>query len=312
MSKKKEYAPIALFTYNRLSHTERTVNAIKNNALAAESELYIFSDGYKNENDRLEVEEVRNYLKTISGFKSVTIFESEKNQRLAPSLIAGINQIFEKYDRIIVFEDDIVSSPLALEFLNTCLDIYENDQNVGMIHGHIEEIADLPKLFFNYKSGCWAWAMWKRAWNEVCFDGQYLLEEIQKLGREQEFDQNGSYPYMDMLRKQIAGKNSSWAIRVYASFFLKRILTLYPGKSYAQHIGFDGGTHYAALDKPSKIDGKIEAIENVAMRIPIEVDADAILKIKCFYYKHRKYSLFFFKQEISKRWHLLKTKIKII
>ena len=301
-------APIVLFTYNRLEHTKRTVEALKVNFLAQDSKLYIFSDGPKNEDDRLKIEKLRNYLKTVSGFKSVKIFENEENKGLAPSLIAGINRIFENYEKIIVFEDDILSSPYTLEFLNDCLDIYENDANVGMIHGHIEKIKDLPPLFFDKKAGCWAWATWKRAWNEINFDGQYLLDEIRKAHKENEFDLEGAYPYIKMLQKQIMGKNSSWAIRVYASFFLKDILTLYPGKSYAQHIGYDLGTHYKTFGKPTEIDGNIEATQNVATRIDVKEDFDAVRKTKQFFRKRRKYSPYFFKMEILRRWNKLKSK----
>jgi len=170
-----------------------------------------------------------------------------------------------------------------------------------MIHGHIETMPHLPSLFFSANSGCLGWASWKRAWQEVSFDGPYLLNEIQRLHKDKEFDLGGAYPYTDLLKKQIAGKNSSWAVRVYASFFLKNILTLYPGKSYAQHIGFDSGTHCTGLEKPSETDGTIEATENVAQRIPVEINHEASKMVRQFYYKRRKYSLFFFKQELTKR-----------
>ena len=308
----KKVAPLAIFTYNRLEHTKRTVEALKANLLAMDSQLFIFSDGPKNEKDYLDIENLRNYLKTITGFKSVKIFENKENKGLAPSLISGINYIFEEHDTIIVFEDDIISSPLTLEFLNDCLEIYKNDKNVGMIHGHIETIANLPSLFFGANSGCLGWATWKRAWQEVNFDGSYLLNEIQNMHKEKEFDLGGAYPYMNMLKKQIAGKNSSWAVRMYASFFLKNILTLYPGKSYVQHIGFDSGTHCTGLEKPTKIDGKIEATENVAKRIPIEINHEAKKKLRHFYRKRQKYSLFFFKQELVKKRNLFKTFLKKI
>jgi len=298
-------APIALFTYNRLEHTKRTVEALKANPLAKDSLLFIFSDGPKNQEDSLKIERLRNYLRSVSGFKAVKVFENDENRGLAPSLIAGITQILEEHDTIIVFEDDIVCSPLTLEFLNDSLEIYKEDRNVGMIHGHIETIPDLPPLFFGVNSGCLGWATWKRAWQEVNFDGPYLLNEIQNLHKEKEFDIGGAYPYTEMLKKQIAGKNSSWAVRVYASYFLKNILTLYPGKSYVQHIGFDSGTHCSGLEKPSESDGMIEATENVAKRIPVEVNHEAVKKVRHFFYKRRKYSLYFFKQELTKRWNFI-------
>ena len=303
-------APIALFTYNRLEHTRRTVEALKANSLALSSDLYIFSDGAKSQEDQIEVERVRAYLKTVTGFRTINIFENDINRGLAPSLIAGINKIFEEYDSIIVFEDDILCSPYTLAFLNDSLEIYRNDSNVGMIHGHIETIQELPELFFHYRSGCWGWATWKRAWQEVNFDGQSLLNEIQNQHKEKAFDVNGTYAYTDMLKKQIAGRNSSWAVRVYASFFLKNILTLYPGKSYVQHIGYDSGTHCSGMDNADESDGTIEAIGNVAKRIPIEICQEASKKIQHFNGKRRKYSLFFFRQEWIKKRNLLRYFLK--
>lgn len=39
-----KYAPILLFVYNRLEHLKQTMETLQNNTLAAESELYIYSD----------------------------------------------------------------------------------------------------------------------------------------------------------------------------------------------------------------------------------------------------------------------------
>ena len=50
-----------------------------------------------------------------------------------------------------------------------------------------------------------------------------------------------------MLRRQVEGKNNSWAIRWNASLFLQDILSLNVGRSLVQNEGFDGsGTHCGA------------------------------------------------------------------
>lgn len=291
-------APIALFTYNRLSHTMRTIEALQKNTLANESDLFIFSDGWTNEKDKEKVLSVRHFFKQITGFKSIQIYESETNQKLAPSLITGVSKLLEKHDKIIVFEDDLICSELTLDFLNDSLEIYKNDTKVGMIHGHIEDIKGLPELFFQTTGGCLGWGTWKRAWKEVNFNGEELLSQIQEKKLERAFDLNGGYKYIKMLKNQIAGINSSWAIRVYASFFLKDILILYPGKSYVQHIGFDTGTHCYSAKKGSKVDGNITATHNVAKRIPIEVNRKAMKQIEKFY-KKRKFNLRFISNAIQ-------------
>ena len=73
------YAPIALFTYSRADHTQQAVESLLHNKEAAESDLFIFSDGPKTEEKRLAVEENRRYIRTITGFQSIKIIEREKN-----------------------------------------------------------------------------------------------------------------------------------------------------------------------------------------------------------------------------------------
>src|SRR5688572_7223408 len=117
-------APVALFVYNRPWHTRQTVKALQNNFLADETELFIFSDGPKNDDSKAAVQEVRDYLKTIEQFKNITIIEQEKNLGLANSIISGVTEIVNKYGKIIVIEDDLISSRYFLKYMNDALDKY--------------------------------------------------------------------------------------------------------------------------------------------------------------------------------------------
>ncbi|HQI44432.1 MAG TPA: glycosyltransferase family 2 protein, partial [Dysgonamonadaceae bacterium] len=69
-------APILLFVYNRPTHTLKTLNALRQNKLSDQSELFIFSDGYKSEADKAEVEKVRTLIRSVEGFKAVHIIEN--------------------------------------------------------------------------------------------------------------------------------------------------------------------------------------------------------------------------------------------
>lgn len=158
-------APIALFVYNRLNHTQRTITALQQNSLAQESELYIFSDGPKDEAGVEKVETIRKYLKTISGFKSVHIKERPENWGLAKSIIEGATEIVGQFGKIIVLEDDIVTSPHFLKYLNEALDLYQNEEKVISVHGYIYPVKQvLPETFFLRGADCWGWATWQRGW----------------------------------------------------------------------------------------------------------------------------------------------------
>jgi hypothetical protein len=244
-------APIALFVYNRSDHTRRTIDALIQNSLAENSELIIFSDAAKSEAQAEAVRKVRKYISEIEGFKSVTIVERVANLGLARSIIDGVTTILNKYGRIIVLEDDMVTSPYFLTYMNEALEKYVDDERVVSIHGYVYPVGQpLSEAFFLTGADCWGWATWQRGWSCFNSDGQFLLDELYRRKLLRAFDFNGTYPFSKMLEGQIKGANESWAVRWHASAFLAGKLTLYPGRSLVHNIGNDNsGTHCGDSDR---------------------------------------------------------------
>ena len=244
------YAPIALFVYNRPWHTRQTVEALLLNPAAAETQLYVFSDAADGPATVKNVDEVREYVRGLEGFKSVSLVEKDRNYGLADSIVDGVSRVCDQHGRVIVMEDDLVTSPYFLEYMNQGLEKYQDEENVISIHGYVYPIEQsLPETFFLKAADCWGWATWQRGWNLYEADGQKLLDQLESRGLTRKFDFDGSYPYTRMLQKQIEGKNKSWAIRWYASAFLKDRLTLYPGRSLVHNIGLDAsGEHCSSTE----------------------------------------------------------------
>ena len=235
------HSPILLFTYNRLAHTRRCVEALLKNPLATESELFIYSDGAKDALQQESVNEVRQYIHTIRGFRQITIIERNENWGLARSIIDGVTTQVNRYGKVIVLEDDLVVAPHFLQFMNDALETYKNEPKVGHIQAcDFTQDPTLPKTFLIKWTGSWGWATWDRAWKHFNPNGKELLDELTQRKLTYTFDFNGKYGYTRMLRRQIEGKNNSWAIRWNASLFLKGILSLNVGRSLVQNEGFDG------------------------------------------------------------------------
>ncbi len=242
-------APIVLFIYNRPWHTEQTLLALEKNELANESILYIFCDGSK-ENSSTEnlnnIKLARKIAEKNGIFKKKYIKTHEKNKGLANSVIDGVTEIINMHGKVIVLEDDIVTGKGFLKYMNDALHLYENVEEVCSIHGYIYPIKTdkLPETFFLRGADCWGWATWKRGWSLFNSDSKILLENIRSENLEFEFDIYRAIDYTKMLIDQINGRIDSWAIRWYASTFLKNKLTLYPKIPLIKNIGFDGsGTH---------------------------------------------------------------------
>jgi hypothetical protein len=273
-----EYSPVVLFAYNRPDHTRQVLEALSKNPEAGETDLYVYIDGPKPEADSdvlSKINAVRSLVRECNWCGVVNIIESPKNKGLAQSIIDGVTEVVSRHGRVIVLEDDLVCSSSFLRFMNDFLNVYESDESVISATGYVYPVeSDLPETFFLRGADCWGWATWKRGWDLFESNGQKLLDILESEGRCSDFDFNESYPYTKMLRDQIAGLNSSWAIRWYASAFLNDKLTLYPGRSLIQNIGNDGSGIHCAQTKHLDVEldnncprvGDMDVCENLQAR----------------------------------------------
>ncbi|RKD20178.1 sugar transferase [Pelobium manganitolerans] len=239
-------APIALFVYNRPYHTQKTVESLQANHLAKDSDLFIFADGAKAEKDQKAVQQVADYIATVDGFKSVTIVKQHKNLGLASSIIKGVTYLSDNFGKFLVFEDDLVCSPHTLSYLNDALQRYEDDERVYHICASMHPLKvteAMPQTFFYRTPHSCGWASWKRAWDKFNPDIDDLMSQFdaQKIN---DFTFDGKMNFWKQMNAFKAGKNSSWAIRWYASVFLNKGLALNVTHSLIQNIGHDGsGVH---------------------------------------------------------------------
>lgn len=264
------YAPIALFTYNRADHTRQAVESLLRNAEAKETDLFIFSDGPKNEKAAEGVKANREFIRTITGFKSITIIEREKNWGLANSLIAGITDVINKYGRIIVVEDDLTLSPFFLRFMNEALEKYKDDDRVSSISAYVYPSEnEYPINFFLHYFLCWGWATWKDEWKLLNTDTRFLLRKMRF--KKTKFDVGGNAGAYGNLYCSKIGLVDSWWVKLYATWFLAGKLTLYPGKTLVSNGGDDGsGTHSKTYRSHSSLE--IPLFSNYIPVVDIEIN----------------------------------------
>ncbi|KSU82078.1 Glycosyl transferase family 2 [Fictibacillus enclensis] len=273
----KDLSPIILFVYNRPNHTSKTLEALKLNTLASQSELFIFSDAAKNSSQIEDVNNVRDIISDVKGFKNVTVYNAEQNKGLATSVINGVTAIINKYEKVIVLEDDLVTSPHFLAYMNSCLESFELNNNIWSISGYSPEL----EIKNSYKHevylaprGCsWGWATWKDRWATI----DWNVEDYQRLKLDirlrREFNKGGN-DLAFMLGDQMAGRIDSWAIRWVYSQFKQSKYTVYPLKSLIMNNGMDfSGTHAPNTDKYTV------TLNNYKPNIPTKIDMDSeILK----------------------------------
>ena len=161
----QELAPIVLFVYNRPWHTKKTIEALKNNELAGESDLFIFADNSIDEKNKKSVDAVRTYVKNIDGFKDVNIIERESNFGLANNVISGVTEVLNRDNKIIVLEDDIVCAGTYLRYMNKLLSYYQYNKKIHSVTGYTYPI-EIPvdynyDVYFSPRASSWGWGTWK-------------------------------------------------------------------------------------------------------------------------------------------------------
>ncbi|MFM7021918.1 MAG: hypothetical protein ACKOXB_02995 [Flavobacteriales bacterium] len=234
-------APILLFVYHRLDHTRQTIEALQKNHLAADSLLIVYSDAASKKEHEAGVQQVRNYLSSINGFIEVKIILQPVNKGLAKSIVDGVAEQINIHGRAIVLEDDLITSPYFLKYMNAALELYEKEEKVMQVTGFCFPVTgQLPSTYFVKLTSSWGWATWKRAWDTLSMDTEAHIHNIEKNNLVAAFDVDGGMGYFSHLLMNREGTMKTWAVKWYATVFLQDGLCLYPSKTLVKNIGHDG------------------------------------------------------------------------
>lgn len=277
-------APIVLFAFNRPEHTARTLGALSKNELASESDLFVYLDGPRNPDDSELIERVYRVIASIKGFKSIVINRKSANAGLASNIIKGVSDVISRHGRVIVIEDDMVTSPKFLKYMNDALEYYSNNKKVWHVSGFAESIGiNRPKDSFLWRvMHCWGWATWADRW--LHFEkkpqelvGTFTPEMIKR------FNLDGYQNFWAQVILNANGKISTWAIFWYATIFKNNGLCLSPFNSYVQNIGLDGSGVHCGVDDMRKNTASLNEVGVFCPAGKQEEDEYAVTLIKNYY-----------------------------
>lgn len=280
-----ELAPVILFAYNRPRETLKTLEALKRNYLANETSLIIFADGPKGERDLKEVQETRTILKSVSGFRDVKLHEAPSNKGLANSIIDGVTKVLQLHDKVIVLEDDLITSPNFLDFMNQSLCFYERYEKILSVTGFSLPLKGLPQdkdFYTGYRASSWAWGTWRRAWSNIDWEMTGVNSFFGDREAIRRFNRGGS-DMTKMLEDQVCGRIDSWAIRFCYHQSVNDLVTVFPVTSKAINIGFgDSATHTFSA---SRFATTLDAVHkrDFSFSNQIDVDSDLAKSFRTFY-----------------------------
>lgn len=287
----RKLAPVVIFVYNRLRNTKRVINALRENYLALETEIFIFSDAPKTEKDRRAVDSVRQYAKTITGFKSINIIEREQNFYIEKNIIEGATDVINKYGKIIVLEDDVITAKNFLNYMNDALDFYEDKKEIMHIASFtfIKMPEDYKKtILWRYSENGGGWGTWKNRWDKFKWF-KTEKEALSYLSQDQmnKIELEGSFKCLHTLKFNPI----PWDICWYIAIIHNNCLAVNPPKSLIKNIGFYGGTHFslfARLLGKHPLDVNLVEGQKIIFENNLNENIEALGLLKDFYKNKRK------------------------
>ena len=248
MSRRDIYTPVALFTYNRLEHLRATYDALRNNTNATNTDLYIFSDGPRdNSHDIDAVRAVRDFIATIDGFNKITIKEEPSNKGLARSIVDGVSEILERHSSVIVFEDDLISAPSTLNYFNRTLEHYSSFCGVFSVSAYSPSpsLFRIPKdynfdIYFIPRMQCWGWATWRDRWKLVDWEVSDFDAFVSSSSATDAYSHWIGADSLKTLTDCVRNARDVWACRWVYTHFKHHAVCACPTSSYIVNIGLDG------------------------------------------------------------------------
>lgn len=293
----KTKTPVAIIIFNRYDNAHSVLEQIKK---VEPSELFIIADGPRasREGEKEKCEKARSICDEVDWKCNVHKIFSDVNLGCAKRVTSGLDEVFSKVERALIFEDDCIPAESFFRFADEMLEKFKDDERIMLVSGsnkcfdpdkkdesseksQISENVKSkePSYFFSKQAQIWGWATWRRAWNKMDLSMKdwpqlkknKIVEGIYKKPSHRYY-WNAAFDYV------YNGHTNSWAFPWNLSVWREGGYSIIPKVNLIRNAGFNAdATHtsgksifenldYAELEFPLvHPDNGSEIIRNVEM-----------------------------------------------
>jgi len=237
-------SPVIVTVYDRLDLLHECIEHLKKNAESKETVLYISSDAPRLLNQFEKIEKVRDYIKSIKGFKEVIPLLHNTNLGGHNAVLTTIDYVLKTNPKFILLEDDIQVSEHFLSYMNRCLKEFESNTDISFICSYLWPNFRFDNFYkediFFWKGFCpWGMATWKNKWEEIDFDLKkfdYFFESKNNIKEFNKIDPNTFW----ILLSDLSGEVVATDARICLNLYLQNKYSVFPSKTLCVNRGHDG------------------------------------------------------------------------
>ena len=258
-------APVAVFAFNRADRLASLLTSLERCKGFEDTQVTVFVDGPRDDADRVAVEAVRRLVAALPHDNVSHVF-AESNVGLRRSIHRGVSELVARHGRVIVLEDDLVLSPIALEYFNRALDAYAEDDRVWSVSGYISDVPSLrdhPRALILPLAHSWGWATWERAWRNFDLDARPRDENLRAAAFRRTIDMNGFYPFRFTLANSIEGQIDSWYVHWLYTIVANGGRSVFPPRRVVDNFGISAGTHGGRFNPHERLVRRPPLLERV-------------------------------------------------
>lgn len=263
-------AAVAFFFFNKIDTTLVVFDRIKEQR---PMKLYLISDGPRDEDERKNVIFLRNAVeKKIDWNPAVELVYSDENLGCKNRIVSGLNYVFEREDRAIIIEDDVLPQKSFFPYCDELLERYCDDERIVMVSGLNVVNEKINKFSYGFSKGAniWGWATWRRVWKQYDsnIDDWKEYRNANRLKYYNELSKKQCMEYTRWFDSVYEQQVDTWDYQFLFLCLKLKGLSIFPMRNLIKNIGFNNTTAtHTKGNTPKELQEVFD--ENVELDFPL-------------------------------------------
>lgn len=267
-------APVLIIGFNRPEFVKRRLEELSN-SMRLPDFVIVSIDGPRNVSEQKSFSEYRDFLNSNNYPFRMQLILREKNLGCSDHIITAVTEVLQKYDEIVVLEDDVRIGENTFEVLSDGLEYIQDKSNFGTV-GAFSPFHSLPNWVpkknlwrgSQYFSA-WGWATNRNFWNSFV-----RVNEIEDL--DAFLSNSPSWQCFSARKRKIWGtrfRRGVWDFNVQMILFKESKLNLLPYFRVIENEGFkDFRSTHTKHGRPWTLFG--EGISDLKPKFPKELNSN--------------------------------------